>query len=175
MRILVLSDSHGRVGPMEEAVEAVRPQQIFHLGDGWDDARELHRRYPDIPLHQVRGNCDYRPGEPEEETLLIGGLRILLCHGHRFGVKQSLLQAGYTAEERDLDCFLFGHTHQPFHDRRGKCTFLNPGSVNFGGSFAVLAAQKNASGSSRAACRSASVEMSTPRISGGRPCAASAS
>ena len=34
MRILVLSDSHGRVGPMEEAVEAVRPQQIFHLGDG---------------------------------------------------------------------------------------------------------------------------------------------
>ena len=26
MRILVLSDSHGRVGPMEEAVEAVRPQ-----------------------------------------------------------------------------------------------------------------------------------------------------
>ena len=66
MRILVLSDSHGRVGPMEEAVEAVRPQQIFHLGDGWDDARELHRHYPDIPLHQVRGNCDYRPGEPEE-------------------------------------------------------------------------------------------------------------
>ena len=36
------------------------------------------------------------------------------------------------------DILLFGHTHQPFHDRRGKCTFLNPGSVNFGGSFAVL-------------------------------------
>ena len=46
MRILVLSDSHGRVGPMEEAVEAVRPQRIFHLGDGWEDARELRRRYP---------------------------------------------------------------------------------------------------------------------------------
>ena len=138
MRILVLSDSHGRVGPMEEAVEAVRPQQIFHLGDGWDDARELHRHYPDIPLHQVRGNCDYRPGEPEEETLVLEGLRLYLCHGHRLGVKTSLLQAGYLAEERGLDCFLFGHTHQPFHDRRGKCTFLNPGSVNFGGSFAVL-------------------------------------
>ena len=91
MRILVLSDSHGRLSPMEAAVEAVRPQRIFHLGDGWDAARDLHRHYPDIPLHQVRGNCDYRPGEPEEETLLIGGLRILLCHGHRFGVKQSLL------------------------------------------------------------------------------------
>ena len=138
MRILVLSDSHGRLSPMEEAVEAVRPQQIFHLGDGWDDAQALRRHYPDIPLHQVRGNCDYRPGEPEEETLVLGGLRVLLCHGHRFGVKTSLLQAGFAAEERGLDAFLFGHTHQPFHDRRGKCTFLNPGSIGCGGRFAVL-------------------------------------
>ena len=100
--------------------------------EGGEIIRERIKRY------QI--DCDYRPGEPEEETLLIGGLRILLCHGHRFGVKQSLLQAGYTAEERDLDCFLFGHTHQPFHDRRGKCTFLNPGSIGafHGASFAVL-------------------------------------
>ena len=138
MRILVLSDSHGRVTPMEEALEAVRPQRIFHLGDGWADARELHRRYPAIPLHQVAGNCDYRPGALEEETLLLEGQRILLCHGHRFGVKTSLLQAGFAAEERQLDAFLFGHTHQPFHDRRGRCTFLNPGSIGYGGSFAVL-------------------------------------
>lgn len=138
MRILVLSDSHGRVTPMEEALEAVRPQRIFHLGDGWADARELHRRYPAIPLHQVAGNCDYRPSALEEETLLLEGQRILLCHGHRFGVKTSLLQAGFAAEERQLDAFLFGHTHQPFHDRRGRCTFLNPGSIGCGGSFAVL-------------------------------------
>ena len=138
MRILVLSDSHGRVGPMEEAVEAVRPQRIFHLGAGWEDARELRRRYPAIPLHQVAGNCDFHPDAPEEETLLLDGLRILLCHGHRFGVKQSLLQAGYAAEERDLDLFLFGHTHRPIHDKRGKCAFLNPGSIGYGGSFAVL-------------------------------------
>ena len=138
MRILVLSDSHGRLSPMEAAVEAVRPQRIFHLGDGWDDARELCRRYPATPLHQVAGNCDFRPAAPEEEALLLDGLRILLCHGHRFGVKQSLLQAGYAAEERDLDLFLFGHTHRPFHDRRGKCAFLNPGSIGYSGSFAVL-------------------------------------
>ena len=129
MRILVLSDSHGRVSPMEQAVEDTHPQMIFHLGDGWEDACALRRCYPAIPLHQVVGNCDFRPGEPEDETLLLEGLRILLCHGHRYGVKQSLLQAGYTAEERDLDLFLFGHTHQPFHDKRGKCTFLNPGSI----------------------------------------------
>ena len=51
--------------------------------EGGEIIRERIKRY------QI--DCDYRPGEPEEETLLIGGLRILLCHGHRFGVKQSLL------------------------------------------------------------------------------------
>ena len=130
MRILVLSDSHGRLSPIEEAVEAVRPQRIFHLGDGWDDARDLHRHYPDIPLHQVRGNCDYRPGEPEEETLVLEGLRLYLCHGHRLGVKTSLLQAGYLAEERGLDCFLFGHTHRPLCQQlEDGLWMLNPGTA----------------------------------------------
>ena len=140
MKILVFSDSHGRPDLMLAAAELERPDHVFFLGDGLRDVELLASLQPGLPINAVRGNCDYRPGEPEEETLLIGGLRILLCHGHRFGVKQSLLQAGYTAEERDLDCFLFGHTHQPFHDRRGKCTFLNPGSIGafHGASFAVL-------------------------------------
>ena len=46
----------------------------------------------------------------------------------------------YAARECGADILLFGHTHQPFHDRRGKCTFLNPGSIGafHGASFAVL-------------------------------------
>ena len=39
MRILVLSDSHGCVEPMEQCVERVQPQVILHLvdrsGDFW--------------------------------------------------------------------------------------------------------------------------------------------
>ena len=52
-----------------------------------------------------------------------------MCHGHTYGVKQSLLTAGYTAEEQNLDLFLFGHTHKPLVDMRGKTLFLNPGSI----------------------------------------------
>ena len=33
MNILVLSDSHGNLSNMEEAVERERPQLILHLGD----------------------------------------------------------------------------------------------------------------------------------------------
>jgi predicted phosphodiesterase len=40
-----------------------------------------------------------------------------------------MMSAGYTAEEQNLDLFLFGHTHRPFVDMRGKTLFLNPGSI----------------------------------------------
>ena len=55
--------------------------------------------------------------------------RILLCHGHTLGVKQSLLAAGLKAEEENLDLLLFGHTHRPLVDKRGKTLFVNPGSI----------------------------------------------
>ena len=129
MKILVLSDSHGNISNMARAVEQEAPHMIFHLGDCWRDAEHLQDRFPHIPLQQVPGNCDFRPDEPTEQTLCLEDKRILLCHGHTFGVKSSLLRAGYTAEEKDLDAFLFGHTHSPLVDLRGKTLFLNPGSI----------------------------------------------
>ena len=129
MDILVLSDSHGAIAPMERAVELTEPDLILHLGDCWRDAERLRDRFPDIPLEQVPGNCDFRPIEPAERLLEIRGKRILLCHGHTYHVKSSLLTAGYAAEERELDAFLFGHTHRPLVDRRGRTLFLNPGSI----------------------------------------------
>lgn len=129
MKILVLSDSHGNVEHMARAVEKEQPRLILHLGDCWRDAEKLHDRFPDIPLEQVPGNCDYRSTDPPERLLFIEDKRIMICHGHTFGVKQSLLQAGYAAEEENLDLFLFGHTHRPLVDKRGKTLFVNPGSI----------------------------------------------
>ena len=129
MKILVLSDSHGNLENMVQAVERESPRMILHLGDCWREAERLHDRYPDLPFHQVPGNCDFRPGEPTEQLLFVGDKRVLMCHGHTYRVKQSLLLAGYAAEEQNLDLFLFGHTHQPLVDMRGKTLFLNPGSI----------------------------------------------
>ena len=129
MKLLVLSDSHGNLSHMEEAVLRVRPRMILHLGDCWRDGEKLHDLFPDIPFHQVPGNCDYRPDEPVERLLFLEDKRVLMCHGHTYGVKQTLLNAGYAAEEQNLDLFLFGHTHKPLVDMRGKTLFLNPGSI----------------------------------------------
>ena len=129
MNILVLSDSHGNLSNMIQAVEDTSPRMIVHLGDCWGDAVKLHDRFPDIPFHHVPGNCDFRLEESPEKLIFVSDLRILLCHGHTYGVKSSLLTAGYAAEEQNLDVFLFGHTHRPLVDRRGKTLFLNPGSI----------------------------------------------
>ena len=129
MKPLVLSDSHGYLSHMEEAVLRVRPRMILHLGDCWRDGEKLHDLFPDIPFHQVPGNCDYRPDEPAERLLFLEDKRVLMCHGHTYGVKQTLLNAGYAAEEQNLDLFLFGHTHKPLVDMRGKTLCLNPGSI----------------------------------------------
>ena len=129
MKILVLSDSHGSISPMEEAVLRAEPHLILHLGDCWRDGERLHDRFPAIPFEQVPGNCDFRPDQPTEKLLFEGDKRILMCHGHTYGVKQTLLNAGYAAEEQNLDLFLFGHTHRPLVDMRGKTLFLNPGSI----------------------------------------------
>jgi hypothetical protein len=129
MKLLIFSDSHGELANMVQAVEREAPQEILHLGDGWRDGEKLHALFPEIPFAQVPGNCDCRPGEPSEQLLFRADKRILLCHGHTYGVKQSLLRAGYAAEEQALDLFLFGHTHKPLVDRRGRTLFLNPGSI----------------------------------------------
>ena len=100
MKILVLSDSHGNISNMLRAVEAESPRMIFHLGDCWRDAERLLDLVPDIPLCQVPGNCDYRSAEPTEQLLCLEDKRILLCHGHTYSVKQSLLPAAYAAEEK---------------------------------------------------------------------------
>ena len=129
MKILVLSDSHGAVSPMEQAVEQTSPDLILHLGDCWRDAERLAEWYPDILMEHVPGNCDCRPEEPLEKLVILGDCRVLLCHGHTYGVKTSLLAAGLKAEQDRLDAFLFGHTHKPLVDRRGRTLFLNPGSI----------------------------------------------
>ena len=129
MIILVLSDSHGAIAPMERAVVQREPHLSGHLGDCWRDGERLHDRFAEIPLEQVPGNCDFRPQIPAERLLEVRGKRILMCHGHTYGVKQSLVTAGFAAEEQQLDLFLFGHTHRPLVDRRGRTLFVNPGSI----------------------------------------------
>ena len=129
MRILVLSDSHGNVENMARCVELTEPDVILHLGDCQRDAEALHRQFPSLPMQSVPGNCDWGSYDQPERLIELGGVRILMLHGHTRNVKSSPMAAMYAAREYGAQVLLFGHTHRPLVDNDGTLLTLNPGAA----------------------------------------------
>ena len=129
MTILVLSDSHGNVGNMIRAVEQVQPDRVLHLGDCQRDLEKLRQTFPMLPMEGVPGNCDYGSCDQPERLIELGGVRILMLHGHTRGVKSDVMRAVWAARECGAQVLLFGHTHRPMVDNDGALLVLNPGAA----------------------------------------------
>ena len=144
MKILVLSDSHAAMGFMRCCIEATCPDAVIHLGDYYKDGQSLLEEYPHIPFHQVPGNCDlnraYLP-DPETKLLELGGVRFLITHGHRHGVKQGLHHLLIDARASHVQAVLFGHTHSALCQREENLWILNPGPASWGGSAGLITIQ----------------------------------
>lgn len=131
MKFLVLSDSHGALRGMRQAVEQEQPDVILHLGDREADARDLSMEYFRIPMLSVPGNCDYPlPGEALVMLREWHGVRIMMTHGHKYGVKSGLLPIELAARESLADVVVFGHTHCAFCEEHGGLWMLNPGACS---------------------------------------------
>jgi len=113
---------------MTRAVIKESPNLIFHLGDHIRDAEELSELFQTIPVHRVSGNCDYDPAAREVIVEECDGVRFLLTHGHRYGVKSGLLRLALAAREVCAQIAVFGHTHSPTHQTYDDIILLNPGS-----------------------------------------------
>ena len=135
LRYMVLSDSH-RAGIWLARAAEIYAQGGFdgciHLGDVHADARRFAELAGTTPLC-VRGNCDSPlcPA-PAERVEALGGARILLAHGDRYGVKSSLTRLSYRAEELACQAAFFGHTHRAFCGYVGGALLLNPGALREG-------------------------------------------
>lgn len=150
MKLLVFSDSHGETEPMRTAIGRERPDAVLHLGDHAADAFALSQEYYALPVAYVRGNCDFSfPPCSEAYRRTMEGVTIFACHGHRYGVKSSLLALTYAAREQGASLVLFGHTHCPYLEESGELTLLNPGAC--GGRHPTYALVELHDG--RAACR----------------------
>ncbi len=128
MKLLILSDSHGTDKHMHEAMRRERPDYVIHLGDHSRDAMDLAAAFPMTPMAIVKGNCDFYDDTPEQRLAEYGGVRILMAHGHRYGVKSSLLRYSMAALENQVDVALFGHTHCAYCEEYQGVWLLNPGS-----------------------------------------------
>ena len=131
LRILIMSDSHGRNENVELAIAQVREeigefQMLIHLGD----ARELES-LAGVPCYIVRGNTDYDAKLLNANVIEAGGHRIFATHGHLYQVDMRLDLLRFAALENDCDIAMYGHTHVPYlEEDPDDVTILNPGSIS---------------------------------------------
>ena len=86
--------------------------------------------YPRIPVCMVPGNCDGWTTHALKKQITLDGVRILLSHGHLWGVKGGYDAAVADARACQADILLFGHTHRPLCQQlEDGLWMLNPGTA----------------------------------------------
>lgn len=143
MRILCVSDSHGDLDALLNLLTRMTGQfdLLLHLGDGAKEMETISSIYPMLEYAAVRGNCDIHWDFPTQQILFYQGVKLLMTHGHLYGVKGSLELLRRTAQEEGTQLALFGHTHQPYGDQVGNLLLFNPGTIAahpYGGSYGLL-------------------------------------
>ncbi len=143
MRILVLSDSHGRPSLIEKAIiSQPQAEHIFFLGDCTRDIDAVSPFFCDKKFHIVKGNCDFSSEYPEFDRISLQNCNIFFCHGHSFSVKGSTERLQAFAKNMGAKIALFGHTHCSHTSYDNGLYIINPGSValprNSRASYAVI-------------------------------------
>ncbi len=129
-KVLVLSDSHGS----REALERILQKEhknidaLIFLGDGLRDLELALTHYPKLRAYSVAGNCDYGALEPTDGLAAFDQVVVFYTHGHMYGAKYDLDTLADAATARGAEVALFGHTHTPYAQHRGKVFLFNPGS-----------------------------------------------
>lgn len=130
MRIGVVGDIHGNYEGLCEAVRRMgRLDLLLFTGDGYREISRLSGE-SNLPIEGVAGNCDFAAAYPLEQTMGYDGCRILLTHGHKYGVKNGLTRIGLAAREKQVDLVVFGHTHQALDTDWYGVRLFNPGSLS---------------------------------------------
>lgn len=129
MKILLLSDTHGNFPLALEACFIAEPfDLLIHLGDGCDDVTLLKMSGIDKCVN-VSGNCDLGSTAPRELIWEGEGIRILLTHGDRYGVKSGLEPLLARSKELNVNATFYGHTHLPLNETIDGILFVNPGTL----------------------------------------------
>lgn len=130
---LVVSDTHGEIDALTAAfiwAKHNKVTQMVFLGDGISDiSRAVDKSGYQMQIHKVRGNGDYDHHTALNAVFEFASCRFFICHGHQFGVQDSLAPILSAATSLKSDAALFGHTHRPFWEEIQGKLLLNPGSL----------------------------------------------
>lgn len=128
MRILVASDTHGKVLPLKKAIEQEKEAQtIIFLGDGANDVYKLSKDFKDKKFIILRGNNDIGSFL---ETYIgnFNQIGVFATHGHRYFVKSGIETLKKQAKLNGAKLCLYGHTHKADISYEDGVYFVNPGS-----------------------------------------------
>jgi len=133
MNIGVVSDTHNSdAGIPNKILESLKNMDmILHAGDLMElkILESLKSVCKDVKA--VWGNMDskdIRKQLPEKQIISVGKYRIGLTHGS--GAPAFLIELVTDIFKSDnVNIIIFGHSHYPINERRGKILYFNPGSL----------------------------------------------
>ena len=131
MKILVVSDTHGRHNILDKVIEKEEPfDMLIHCGDLEGDEDYINA-FLNCTIHIVGGNNDFYSNLPREQVFYIGDKKVFLTHGHNYYIHRGLDGLKAAAKVKESDIVMFGHTHVPFFKEEDGIIFLNPGSLTY--------------------------------------------
>ena len=131
MKILVVSDTHGRHDGLDKITEMEEPFDMFiHLGDLEGDEDYINA-FVNCTIHMVGGNNDYFSSLPREQEFYIKDKKVFITHGHAYYISRGTEGLENVGKVKGADIVMFGHTHMPFIAEKDGMILLNPGSVTY--------------------------------------------
>ena len=130
-RALIVSDTHGRLEGLREAIREASPfGLLIHLGDLCGQAERVRGMTPG-QVEMVAGNGDTGSGLPAEALVPLGNRLAWCVHGHRHmaGYGGQALKDG--AGRQGASIALYGHAHWPALDLEGPVAAVCPGSLTW--------------------------------------------
>ncbi len=131
MKVLIVSDTHGRHDNLKKVLEREKPlDRLIHLGDVEGGENEI-RTMAGCACVMIAGNNDFFTQLPREKEIFIGKYRIFLTHGHMYRVSMGHQFLMEDARAMGMNVVMFGHTHRPCLESGSGIIALNPGSISY--------------------------------------------
>lgn len=130
MKILIISDSHGKTDNIDKVLNKVGMiDLLIHLGD-YESSEHYIEAVAPCQLEMISGNNDFYSERPNEKVIQIGNYKVLILHGHRQRVYYGLDSLKNYGLSLGANIVMFGHTHIPYIEVDDHITLINPGSIS---------------------------------------------
>ena len=111
---------------------------VIHCGDIADDIDNIKMCFPRLTVCGVRGNNDFFTDYPKELVVDFDGMKFFITHGHAYSVKMGDGFVKSKSVSSGCDVCIYGHTHSKSLYKDGNLTVLNPGSLRYKGTYALI-------------------------------------